>query len=281
MSAPESLPRVPTAPMIASDMMSRATLLVIDDSPDELSLLTEFLREARLRLIVAFDGNEGYQKAAALQPDLILLDVRMPRIDGFATCRLLKADPRTADIPVIFLSGANELEVRLQGLALGAVDYISKPFAPEEVIARVAIHLDLHRRLRAAQEAAQAPASAPVEENAAPPVNSTVAAAMEILHRDLANPPSLQELAHQVGTNEKRLTELFRSATGLPVFTWLREERVLLACRLLAESELDVQQIADQVGYGSASNFTTMFRERIGVTPREYRQARREQGAGR
>lgn len=269
--------------MPAADKIARATVLVIDDSPDELSLLTEFLREARLRLIVAFDGNEGYQKAAALQPDLILLDVRMPRIDGFATCRLLKADPRTADIPVIFLSGANELEIRLQGLGLGAVDYISKPFAPEEVIARVAIHLELHRRLREATlaPAAAAPGGAAVPaDEGAPPMNSAVVAAMDILHRDLANPPSLGDLAHQVGTNEKRLTELFRAATGLPVFTWLREERVLLACRLLADSELDIQQIADQVGYGSASNFTTMFRERMGVTPRDYRQARREQGGG-
>lgn len=266
--------------MTSLDKLSRATVLVIDDSPDELSLLTEYLRAARLRLIVAFDGNEGYQKAAALQPDLILLDVRMPRSDGFATCRLLKADPRTARIPVIFLSGANELEVRLQGLGLGAVDYISKPFAPEEVIARVAIHLDLHRRLREA-EAIAGTVPAPSGGDTDPPqMNSAVVAAMDILQRDLAKPPSLQELAHQVGTNEKRLTELFRAATGLPVFTWLREERVLLACHLLAESELDVQQIADQVGYGSASNFTTMFRERMGVTPRDYRQARRVQGGG-
>lgn len=263
--------------------LTASTVLVIDDSPDELSLLTEYLRSARLRLIVAFDGQEGFQKAVALRPDLILLDVRMPRTDGFAACRLLKADPRTADIPVIFLSGANQLEVRLEGLRLGAVDYISKPFAPEEVIARVAIHLDLHRRLRAAGARGRLPA-APGPLAAEPPdepvpLNSAVVAAMTILQRDLANPPSLQALAHQVGTNEKRLTELFRSATGLPVFTWLREERVLLACRLLADSDLDIQQIADQVGYGSASNFTTMFRERMGVTPRDYRQARRDPGS--
>lgn len=254
------------------DTMSPATVLVIDDFPDDLSLLTEYLRDARVRLIVAFDGREGFEKAAALQPDLILLDVRMPRTDGFAACRLLKADPRTAHIPVIFLSGANEPEVRLQGLRLGAVDYISKPFSPEEVIARVGIHLDLHRRLREPAPTAGAAASpAPAT------MNSTVRAAMDILQRDPASPPSLQALAHQVGTNEKRLTELFRAATGLPVFTWLREERAMLACRLLAESELDIQQIADQVGYGSASNFTTMFRERMGMTPRDYRQARRDQ----
>jgi DNA-binding response OmpR family regulator len=254
--------------MTSPDKITHSTLLVIDDSPQDLSLLTDFLRDARLRLVVAFDGREGYEKAAAMQPDLILLDVRMPRTDGFAACRLLKADPRTRDIPVIFLSGCNELDDRLLGLRLGAVDYISKPFAPEEVLARVGVHLAMRRRQQQGNLAGQADETAPV--------SSTVRAAMEILVREPGNPPSLPDLAHQVGTNERRLTELFRSATGLPVFAWLREERFLLACRLLADSELDIQQIADQVGYGNAGNFATMFRERLGVTPREYRQAQRE-----
>lgn len=252
---------------------AQPTLLVVDDSPQDISLLSEFLRDARLRLVVAFDGREGYQKATVVLPDLILMDVRMPRTDGFAACRLLKADARTRDIPVIFLSGCNELDDRLLGLSLGAVDYISKPFAPEEVLARVGIHLELMRRLRGERAAAQ---PAEEQEPGVPARNSTVQAAMDILLRDIGHPPSLPELAHQVGTNERRLTELFRADTNLPVFAWLREQRFLLACRLLVESELDIQQIADHVGYGSAGNFTTMFRERLGVTPRDYRQAQRE-----
>ncbi|MFN3586287.1 MAG: response regulator [Moraxellaceae bacterium] len=249
------------------------SVLVVDDSAEDMALLTEYLRGARLRIAVAFDGREGYQKATVMQPDLILMDVRMPRTDGFAACRLLKADPRTRDIPVIFLSGCNELDDRLLGLKLGAVDYISKPFAPEEVMVRVNIHLDLQKRLRALG-APTPPSGEAVQEAVAYP--STVQAAMDILLRDIGRPPSLPELAHQVGTNERKLTELFREATGMPVFAWLREERFLLACRLLRESELDIQQIADHVGYGSAGNFTTMFRDRLGVTPRDYRQAQRE-----
>ncbi|MDO8268546.1 MAG: response regulator [Moraxellaceae bacterium] len=252
-----------------SSAAPQRSVLVIDDSPEDLALLTEYLRHARLRIAVAFDGREGYQKASVMLPDLILLDVRMPRTDGFAACRLLKADPRTRDIPVIFLSGCNELDDRLQGLRLGAVDYISKPFAPEEVMARVNIHLDLRSRL-----VHQTVAAVPEESVSA--LNSTVLAAMEILQRDIGNPPSLPELAHQVGTNERRLTELFRESTGMPVFAWLREERFLIACRMLAESEIDIQQIADHVGYGSAGNFTAMFRDRLGVTPRDYRQSQRD-----
>lgn len=249
--------------------MAQRSVLVVDDSAEDLALLTEYLRHARLRISVAFDGREGYQKASLMRPDLILMDVRMPRTDGFAACRLLKADPRTADIPVIFLSGCNELDDRLQGLRLGGVDYISKPFAPEEVVARVNVHLDLRARLQAQ--------SAPEEQQPdIPRLNSTVLAAMDILQRDIRHPPSLPELAHQVGTNERRLTELFRESTGMPVFAWLREERFLIACRMLAESDIDIQQIADHVGYGSAGNFTAMFRDRLGVTPRDYRASMRE-----
>lgn len=255
----------------SKSVAGQATILIVDDSSDDLSLLAEFLRNARYRLVVALDGHEGYQKAVVTQPDLVLLDVHMPRTDGFAACRLLKADPRTQDIPVLFLSAAHELDSRLTGLRLGAVDYISKPFAPEEVLARVGIHLDLQQRLKANDGL-----DAQDGEQDEPTFNGMVLAAMEILQSDLQYTPSLPDLAHQVGTNERKLTELFREATGMPVFAWLREQRFLLTCRLLTDTELDIQQIADHVGYGSAGNFTTMFRKRLGVTPREYRQAQRE-----
>ena len=253
------------------------SVLVVDDSAEDIALLMEYLRNAQLRITVAFDGHEGYQKAALMKPDLVLLDIRMPRTDGLAACRLLKADPATRDIPVIFLSGCNELEDRLEGLRVGAVDYISKPFAPEEVIARVAIHLDLRSRMMASAAVDASAETAEIEGENASRINGMVLAAMEILKGDIRQPPSLPELAHQVGTNERRLTELFREATGLPVFAWLREERFLIACRMLADSDIDIQQVADHVGYGNAGNFTAMFRDRLGVTPRDFRQSKRGQ----
>lgn len=246
-------------------------LLIVDDSTDDIALLADYFRDTGLRLAVALDGREGYQKAMVLMPDMILMDVSMPRTDGYAACRLLKADPRTRDIPVIFLSGSNELSDRLQGLRLGAVDYISKPFSPEEVLTRVNIHLDMYRRLRRAGEP-----PAPTNDSDVPAVNSAVTVAMDLLRKDIGRAPTLTELSRQAGTNERRLTELFRQATGMPVFAWLREERFQVASRLLVDTDMDIQKIADHVGYGSASNFTTMFRERLGVTPRDFRQARRE-----
>ncbi|MDB5829140.1 MAG: DNA-binding response regulator, partial [Variovorax sp.] len=111
-----------------------ARLLVVDDSPEQLKLLLEVLRGARFEISVAFDGMQGYGRAVAQAPDLILMDVRMGRTDGFAACRLLKADPLTAHIPVIFLTSSGSLEERLTGLREGAVDYILKPFEAAEVL---------------------------------------------------------------------------------------------------------------------------------------------------
>jgi DNA-binding response OmpR family regulator len=126
------------------------TLLLIDDSITELRVLIDMLAARKWRTLVSFDGLDGYRKATLKQPDLILLDVRMPGMDGFGTCRRLKADPRTQSIPVIFLTSAEDKEDRLTGLSLGAVDYIIKPFvSEEEVLARLGIHLELSRRLGA------------------------------------------------------------------------------------------------------------------------------------
>jgi CheY-like chemotaxis protein len=121
----------------------RAHILLIDDNIEELQLLLGVLREAGHRISLAFDAMQGYRRVTALQPDLVLLDVRMGGNDGFTTCRLLKADPATARIPVIFVTSSSTVEERLTGLREGAVDYILKPFEPAEVLARVAVHLAL------------------------------------------------------------------------------------------------------------------------------------------
>lgn len=252
-----------------------ATILVVDDSPQDIALLSEYFRGSKLRLIVAFDGHEGYQKAIVVKPDLILMDVNMGRMDGFAACRLLKTDARTINIPVIFLSGCNEVDERLQGFFVGAVDFISKPFSPAEVLARISVHLKLSQPTTKQSDGSISNDESQSSEVAAKR-SAVVQAAMDVLMQDIRKPPSLVELARLVGSNERTLTQLFRADTDMPVFAWLREQRITLACQLLGESELDIQQIADHVGYENAGNFTTMFRERIGMTPREYRQSMRD-----
>jgi two-component system sensor histidine kinase/response regulator len=126
-------------------------VLVVDDTPANLGLVVECLEGNNLRVAVARDGAEALRRAELVQPDLILLDVMMPGIDGFETCRKLKTMEKTRDIPVIFMTSLTRTEDKITGFRAGAVDYITKPLQVEEVAARVNTHLKL-RALQKLQE---------------------------------------------------------------------------------------------------------------------------------
>lgn len=128
---------------IASDFEDYIILLV-DDNPSNLRVLADYLEGCGFTIRVATNGEITLQRAVRIQPALILLDVMMPPgIDGFETCRRLKADERTKDIPVIFMTALNSTEDKVTGFEVGAVDYITKPIQHEEVLARVTTHLRL------------------------------------------------------------------------------------------------------------------------------------------
>jgi diguanylate cyclase (GGDEF)-like protein len=121
----------------------RATVLIVDDEPQNLHLLGEALRE-ECELLVATSGPEALRRACSdIPPDLILLDIMMPEMDGYEVCRTLKGDPASQSIPVIFITARDAVNDEAEGLAVGAVDYITKPFSPEIVRARVRTHLRL------------------------------------------------------------------------------------------------------------------------------------------
>ena len=122
------------------------SILIVDDIPLNITLLGAMLRKAGYLTITAASGREGRRLALEQQPSLILLDITMPEEDGVTTCRILKADPRTTDIPVIFLSALSGTDIKVTGFATGAVDYITKPFEREEVLARISLHLQMRER---------------------------------------------------------------------------------------------------------------------------------------
>jgi sigma-B regulation protein RsbU (phosphoserine phosphatase) len=132
-----------------------ATILVVDDSPVNLQVLVRTLHGSGHRILAARDGRAALDIARRARPDLMLLDVMMPELDGFEVCRVVKAQPETADTLVIFLSALGEVSDKVSGLELGAIDYITKPIQAEEVLARVANHLTrqhLERELRRSRD---------------------------------------------------------------------------------------------------------------------------------
>ncbi|MFZ3003037.1 MAG: two-component system response regulator [Undibacterium umbellatum] len=127
------------------DQNAKQVILIVDDTPDNISLLSGLLKD-QYKIKIATNGLKALQIASSLPgPDLILLDVMMPEMDGYETCRRLKADIATSDIPIIFLTAKSQVQDEEMGLRLGAVDYISKPISPPIVLARVATQLNLVR----------------------------------------------------------------------------------------------------------------------------------------
>ncbi|MBS3769456.1 MAG: response regulator, partial [Bacteroidales bacterium] len=127
------------------DSKEESKILLIDDSVQNLKLLGNMLREKDYQIALARDGKEGLQLAKKIYPDLILLDIMMPDLDGYEVCKQLKEDEQTKDIPVIFLTAKTSNEDLVKGFQLGGVDYITKPFNREELFMRIKTHLDLKK----------------------------------------------------------------------------------------------------------------------------------------
>jgi signal transduction histidine kinase len=127
-------------------------ILIVDDNSTNLSVLSLALKQVGLKVRMAMDGATALNIAQQQSPELILLDIQMPGIDGFETCTRLKANPLTQAIPVIFTTAVADIDSKVKGLSLGAVDYITKPFEQQEVIARVNVHLQLRNLTKMLEE---------------------------------------------------------------------------------------------------------------------------------
>ncbi|MGK7874058.1 MAG: response regulator [Xenococcaceae cyanobacterium] len=131
-------------------------ILIVDDQPTNIKVLCDFLIHSGFDILVAKNGEAAIKKLQKASPDIILLDVMMPGIDGFETCRRLKASPATRDIPVIFMTVLSETVDKVKGLTIGGVDYITKPIQQEEVLARINVHLRLRSLTKQLQESKEA-----------------------------------------------------------------------------------------------------------------------------
>ncbi len=135
---------------------SADVVLVVDDVPENIALLNDALDEAGYTVLVATHGEAALQLAQRVAPDIVLLDAVMPGLDGFEVARRLKADERTAAIPIVFMTGLTETEHVLAAFSAGSTDYVTKPIKPREVLARIAVHLQAARTQRQARNALDA-----------------------------------------------------------------------------------------------------------------------------
>ena len=124
---------------------STGTILLVDDNPTNIDVLYNFLADVGYDVLVAEDGITALERVTYTQPDIILLDIMMPNMDGFEVCRTLKADPETSEIPILFITAMGSVEDKVRGFEMGGVDYITKPFQNQEILARIQNHMELQR----------------------------------------------------------------------------------------------------------------------------------------
>ena len=154
-----------TMPQPAEPGAERRVILLIDDVPDTVRMIAEALDEEGFTVLVATDGASALKRAARIRPDAVLLDACMPGMDGFETCRQLKLVPGMETVPVIFMTGLTETERIVEALSAGGIDYLVKPVAPDELVARLHAHLRVARQLNEAMQSAGAVESDALREN--------------------------------------------------------------------------------------------------------------------
>jgi len=251
-------------------------ILIVEDEPINLGLIVETLKDCGFELLTAINSEEAISIALSLIPSLILLDIRIPGMNGFEVCKHLKSVATTKDIPIIFLTAVNKIEEKVKAFQIGGIDYITKPYEPAEVLARVILHLDQHQLYHRLQQQIEAyeKVGIPSTESLGLPPSEHANALLKVsdyLLGNLAHNPSLDELAELAATNRTTLNQDFQRYYGMTVFDWLREQRLLKAALLLRTTDNSVMDISHFVGFVSHAGFSTSFRQRFGVTPREYR----------
>ncbi|MBE7373606.1 response regulator [Pseudomonas lopnurensis] len=148
----------------ADHPQTQGVVMIVDDVPDNLALLSGALDQAGYMVLVALDGLSALERMQRLKPDIVLLDAVMPGLNGFDTCRRIKAQVELEDVPVLFMTALTESEHVLEGFEAGGIDYVTKPIHPEQVLARVAAHLRTARALQSARQTSQQVQSPPDEQ---------------------------------------------------------------------------------------------------------------------
>lgn len=245
----------------------RKTVLVVDDSQDMTEMLKDSLDNI-YEVLTASDGVEALKTALEAKPDIILTDLMMPNMNGIELCRALKENPETVNIPIIILTAKHDLGVKLEGLTIGADDYITKPFNLD------VLRLRMRRLIELNSKGARRTLIEPEPENIkiTPLDERLIEKAMKYVSQNISNPElSVEELSEALGMSRVSLYKKIKQITGKSPIEFIRIIRLKRAAQLLRESQLNISEIAYQTGFNNPKMFSRYFKDEFGILPSLYK----------
>ena len=269
--------------LISSNEFSQAEhdgklkLLIVEDSQDVATYLDSLL-SSKYHLLHAHNGREGLEMALDEVPDLIISDVMMPLMDGFALCKKLKHDIRTSHIPIILLTARNETAAKMEGLRSGADAYLGKPFNKEELFIRVHKLIALRKELRDSLERLiNDPLRNESKPEVSPDIDVTVShkqeytflnRVREIVELHLSEDEfGISDLSAELGMSRSQLYRKFTALTDSSVHQFIKNFRLKKARNLLQTTDLNVSEVAYDTGFKNPSHFSRIYNERFGMPP--------------
>jgi len=246
----------------------RDIVLVVDDSPNTLRMLTDAIEGAGMTVLVALDGEQALSLIERITPDVILMDAVMPGLDGFEICRRLKRNPALSHVPIIFMTGLSETGDIIKGLDAGGVDYVTKPIAPDELLARIRVHLSNARISQSARAALDASGRFLLAANRAGRILWSTPQAAKLLSaifpdynpEAYALPAHVQEWLHQYADRKSPST-----SEGVP----LNAPDSPIKLELSVISQIGSDEILLRLIEGDPNNDQLVLRQKLQLTQRE------------
>ena len=259
-----------SVPAAAADGQSLKSVLVVDDNQDMLSFVSSCMSE-EYQVHTAVDGASALDVLQREQIDLIISDVMMPGIDGFELCRRVKSDISLSHIPIILLTARTTDVSRIEGLQLGADDYITKPFNIEVLRLRVKKFIDWEQNNH--QQFRQKMNIEPSEITITPLDEQFIKKAIDLVEENISDSDfSVEALASELAMARSTLYKKFMAITGLGPAEFIRTIRIKRGRALLETSQMQITEIAYAVGFTTVKSFTMNFKAEYGITPSEFRQ---------
>jgi DNA-binding response OmpR family regulator/two-component sensor histidine kinase len=251
------------------NLIDKTIILIVEDNPDVRDYIKDELKDIYY-VEEAANGEQGLRKAQKYIPDLIISDIMMPKMDGYEMTRMLRQDEKTSHIPIILLTAKSDRDSKLEGLGLGADDYITKPFDTQELLVRIKNLIETRRFLQEKFNATNLPLKKPDKTKLNILDEQFMTRVMTVIGQHISEEEfSIEEFGKDVGMSRSQMHRKLKALTGKSTSIYLRTVRLAKAKQMIEQRTGSISEIAYQVGFASPAYFSRCFKEEFGYTPSE------------